>query len=184
MALPREARYVEGVRPAFFPFAVAATAILAVNSLLLYLRVWPAGHLIIPVAALVLLAVAVVLGYLPSYPCHQGDSEGVGLWHAESTRGPQPSDRQLKSADPAEVWVHAPPPLAGAAARGRCLRLWTTTGAPEERPIVLAWAPHGAEEKGNPRGRCPAEGFQALSKARQLLLPHLPPRVPKHLRVS
>jgi hypothetical protein len=32
-----------------------------VNSLLLYLRVWPAGHLIIPVAALVLLAVAVVL---------------------------------------------------------------------------------------------------------------------------
>jgi len=49
------------VRPAFFPFAVAATAILAVNSLLLYLRVWPAGHLIIPAAALVLLAVAVVL---------------------------------------------------------------------------------------------------------------------------
>ena len=62
MALPAGRRVtLKGVRPAFFPFAVAATAILAVNSLLLYLRVWPAGHLIIPVAALVLLAVAVVL---------------------------------------------------------------------------------------------------------------------------
>jgi len=60
------------MRPAFFPFAGAATAILAVNSLLLYLRVWPAGHLIIPVAALVLLAVAVVLGCgLPSYHCRR-----------------------------------------------------------------------------------------------------------------
>ena len=49
------------MRPAFFPFAVAATAILAVNNLLVATMTWPLGHLIIPIVALVLLAVAVTL---------------------------------------------------------------------------------------------------------------------------
>lgn len=54
-------RRLTPLRPAFFPFAVAATAILAVNNLLLALKLWPAGHVIIPSVALCLLVVATVL---------------------------------------------------------------------------------------------------------------------------
>ncbi len=49
------------MRPAFFPFAIGATAILAVNNLLIALEIWPLGHLVIPIVALALLAVALVL---------------------------------------------------------------------------------------------------------------------------
>ncbi len=49
------------MRPAFFPFAVGATAILAVNNLLLALKVWPAGHVILPIIALASLVVSMVL---------------------------------------------------------------------------------------------------------------------------
>lgn len=48
------------MRPQFFPFAVAATAILAVNALLFALGV-PYGHVAMPIVALGLLLIAVVL---------------------------------------------------------------------------------------------------------------------------
>ncbi len=49
------------MRPAFFPFAVGATAILGINNLLLALKVWPAGHILLPIIALGLLAAAIML---------------------------------------------------------------------------------------------------------------------------
>jgi hypothetical protein len=49
------------LRPGFFPFAVAATAVLALNNLLAALGLWSLGRIAIPIAALGLLAVALVL---------------------------------------------------------------------------------------------------------------------------
>ncbi|HEV2771969.1 MAG TPA: hypothetical protein VGV57_03965 [Thermoleophilaceae bacterium] len=57
----RSRTYSGRVRPAFAPFAIGATAILAVNNLLIGLRLWPTVRLIVPVVALVLLLVAVTL---------------------------------------------------------------------------------------------------------------------------
>ncbi len=59
--VPLTNAYAGGVRPSFAPFAIAATAILAVNNLLVTLKLWPTVRLVIPLAALALLAVAIVL---------------------------------------------------------------------------------------------------------------------------
>jgi hypothetical protein len=49
------------LRPAFFPFAVWATALLAVNNLLVRLNLWPEARLVIPIVALALLGVGLTL---------------------------------------------------------------------------------------------------------------------------